>query len=93
MVIEIGDEGRGVAPYPEIRELALQAESSGLDSIWVYDHLLFRADGRTSGIHEGWTMLAALAEATGRISWARWWCAPGSAIRRCSRRWRRRSTT
>ena len=67
-MIEIGDEGRGVAPYPEIRELALLAESAGLDSIWVYDHLLYRVDGQTSGIHEGWTMLAALAEATGQIT-------------------------
>ena len=67
VVMEIGDEGRGVAPYSEIRDLALQAESAGLDSIWVYDHLLYRVDGRTTGIHEGWTMLAALAEATQRV--------------------------
>jgi alkanesulfonate monooxygenase SsuD/methylene tetrahydromethanopterin reductase-like flavin-dependent oxidoreductase (luciferase family) len=67
VVIEIGDEGRGVAPYAEIRELAMQAESAGIDSIWVYDHLLYRVDGQTSGIHEGWTILAALAEATQRI--------------------------
>lgn len=66
-MLEIGDEGRGVAPYGEIRELALRAESAGLDSIWVYDHLLHRADGETLGIHEGWTVLAALAEATERI--------------------------
>jgi probable F420-dependent oxidoreductase len=68
VVIEIGDEGRGVAPYAEIRELALRAEAAGLDSIWVYDHLLYRSDGHTNGIHECWTMLAALAEATQRIS-------------------------
>jgi alkanesulfonate monooxygenase SsuD/methylene tetrahydromethanopterin reductase-like flavin-dependent oxidoreductase (luciferase family) len=68
VVIEIGDEGRGVAPYAEIRDLALQAEASGLDSIWVYDHLLYRFHGQTTGIHEGWTVLAALAEATSRVT-------------------------
>lgn len=68
VVIEIGDEGRGVASYEEIRGRALQAEAAGLDSIWVYDHLLYRFDGRTTGIHEGWTVLAALAEATRRVS-------------------------
>jgi alkanesulfonate monooxygenase SsuD/methylene tetrahydromethanopterin reductase-like flavin-dependent oxidoreductase (luciferase family) len=68
VVLEIGDEGHGVAPYCEIRELALQAESAGLDSIWVYDHLLYRAGGETLGLHEGWTILAALAEATQRVA-------------------------
>lgn len=68
MVMEIGDEGRGVAPYAAIRDLAIQAESAGLDSIWVYDHLLYRVDGQTSGIHEGWTVLAGLAEATRRVA-------------------------
>ena len=58
----------GVAmPYPVIREMARLAEADGLDSIWVYDHLLFRADGETTGIHECWTLLSALAEATGRV--------------------------
>src|SRR5579871_6689385 len=66
-MMEIGDECRRVAPYPEIRDLARQAESAGLDSIWVYDHLLYRVDGQTTGIHEGWTVLAALAEATQRV--------------------------
>ncbi len=54
--------------YAEIRELATQAEASGLDSIWVFDHLLFRfPDEPTAGISEAWTMLAALAGATQRV--------------------------
>jgi alkanesulfonate monooxygenase SsuD/methylene tetrahydromethanopterin reductase-like flavin-dependent oxidoreductase (luciferase family) len=58
----------GVAmPYPVIRSMALAAEADGLDSIWVYDHLLFREDGKTTGIHECWTVLSALAEATTRV--------------------------
>jgi alkanesulfonate monooxygenase SsuD/methylene tetrahydromethanopterin reductase-like flavin-dependent oxidoreductase (luciferase family) len=60
--------GTTPAPYPTIRSLALQAEAVGLDSVWVYDHLLFRLPGLAdSGAHEGWSILAALAEATERI--------------------------
>ena len=54
--------------YPELRELAQTAESGGLDSIWLFDHLLFRYDPqKTEGIWECWTLLAALAEATERV--------------------------
>ena len=30
--------------YPELRTMARTAESGGLDSIWLFDHLLFRHD-------------------------------------------------
>ena len=45
----------------------LAAEAGGLDSLWVFDHLLFRFDGATTGIHECWTILSAIAEATSRV--------------------------
>ena len=55
--------------YPEIRERAQQAEAAGFDSIWVYDHLIFRFPERpVSGIWEVWTVLSALADATQRVS-------------------------
>jgi probable F420-dependent oxidoreductase len=59
----------GRAPrYTEVREMALQAERAGFDSIWLYDHLLYRAEDQpTVGIWECWTMLSALAEATRRV--------------------------
>jgi probable F420-dependent oxidoreductase len=54
--------------YAAIRDMARRMEAVGLDSIWVYDHLLYRWPGRTTdGIWECWTMLSALAEATQRI--------------------------
>ena len=62
-----GDAGAGVPDYPAIRAMAVGAEAAGLDSVWVYDHLLFRFDGETTGIHECWTVLAAVAEATHRV--------------------------
>ena len=53
--------------YKEIRDAALQAERDRFDSIWIVDHLLFEWDGQRRGVWEGWTLLAALAEATTRI--------------------------
>lgn len=52
--------------YTEMREMAAAAEDAGFDSIWLYDHLLYRspAAGGTRGIWECWTILSALAEAT-----------------------------
>jgi probable F420-dependent oxidoreductase len=48
--------------------MARRMEAAGLDSIWLYDHLLYRWPGRpTDGIWECWTMLAALAQATERV--------------------------
>ena len=68
IVLPIEDEGRGAVPYPVVREMAQGAEAGGLDSVWVYDHLLFRSgDGPTIGLYECWTVLSAIAEATRRV--------------------------
>ncbi len=60
---------RGTAPrYTDIKDMAQRAEAAGFDSIWLYDHLLYRFGGEpTLGIWECWSMLAALAEATERV--------------------------
>jgi probable F420-dependent oxidoreductase len=69
LVMPLGDQGAQPAPpWPVIRDLARQAEAGGLDSIWVFDHLLFRVPGHPAeGLHEPWTMLSALAAATERV--------------------------
>ena len=69
IVLPIAEEDAvtGVPSYAEIRAVAVAAEAAGLDSVWVFDHLLFRFDGETTGIHECWTILAAIAEATSRV--------------------------
>ncbi|HEY0069916.1 MAG TPA: LLM class flavin-dependent oxidoreductase [Chloroflexia bacterium] len=63
------DEKQGRASsFEELRDRALQAEALGFDSIWLYDHLLHRFEGSpTVGFWECWTMLSALAAATGRV--------------------------
>lgn len=54
--------------YATIRDLALAAEARGLDSVWVYDHLLYHFEGKEpQGVWEGWTIASALAEATERV--------------------------
>jgi probable F420-dependent oxidoreductase len=62
------DVGRRPPSFGELRELALWAEHAGFDSIWLYDHLLYRYEGRPSqGAWECWTMLSALAAITERV--------------------------
>jgi probable F420-dependent oxidoreductase len=55
--------------WPEYVAMARAAEESGFDSIWIGDHLLYRAgDGRRERAPwEAWTLLAALAAATERV--------------------------
>jgi probable F420-dependent oxidoreductase len=64
-----GSNGPGRVPrWVELRAFAAHAEAIGLDSLWVYDHLLFRSpEGPDEGIHEAWTVLSALAATTSRI--------------------------
>jgi probable F420-dependent oxidoreductase len=64
------DTDLGRAPsWTEIRALAEQTEAAGLDSVWVYDHLLYRFAEHpdTVGVHECWSMLSAIASATTRV--------------------------
>jgi len=61
--------GSGAVPsYSAIRSIAQAVEAGGFDSIWLFDHLLFRfTPEATVGIWECWTLLSALAEATKRV--------------------------
>ena len=54
--------------WDELRRMAQAAETVGLDSVWVGDHLLYRsADGPPRGPWEAWSLLAALAAVTRRV--------------------------
>jgi len=56
-------------PWPEYLAMARTAEAVGFDSLWLGDHLLYRGDGRPErGPWEAWTLLAALAAGTERIT-------------------------
>jgi probable F420-dependent oxidoreductase len=69
VLIMEGDERHGVPRYADVRAAALAAEALGLDSVWAYDHLLFRPpDAPPVGQWECFAFLGALAEATTRVS-------------------------
>lgn len=55
--------------WPEYAAIALAAERAGFDSIWLGDHLLYRADerGPERAPWDAWTLLGALAVATERV--------------------------
>ncbi len=60
-------DGRATT-FAETREYATIAEQLGLDSIWVFDHLLFRfPPDPDEGPHEAWTTLSALAPVVPRV--------------------------
>jgi probable F420-dependent oxidoreductase len=69
LMLPIGEQEKShrTLPWEELRELALAAEASGVDSVWAADHLIFRDEGATSGIHECWTILTAVAAITRRV--------------------------
>lgn len=73
LMLPIGEQEllRGGHSWDLFRDMAVAADEGGLDSVWCADHLLFRqagsGDGETHGIHEAWTVLAAVAAVTRRV--------------------------
>ena len=70
LILPMGDELQPGVPqrWAEIRALAVAAETAGLDSVWVYDHLLSGGpDEAAESPWEAWTLLTALAGATDRV--------------------------
>ncbi len=55
--------------WPEMLDLARCIEATGFDALWVGEHLLYRWPGRPArGPWEAWTMMAALAAVTSRVT-------------------------
>jgi FMNH2-dependent dimethyl sulfone monooxygenase len=63
------DTAVGRSPtFDETVRFARHAEAAGLDSIWVFDHLIFRTAGEPDeGIREAWTTKTALAAVVPRV--------------------------
>lgn len=69
LFLPLGERDPGVfLSYSDVRALAVEAEAAGLDSVWVYDHLLkSTTEDAESSPWEAWTILSALADATSRV--------------------------
>ena len=64
-----GDLEDGKAPtFKETLDFSARAERAELDSIWVFDHLIFKFPNEPDeGLQEAWTTLSALAPMVPRV--------------------------
>ncbi|MEV7095789.1 LLM class flavin-dependent oxidoreductase [Amycolatopsis sp. NPDC051045] len=51
----------------ELREIWAIADDAGFDGCWVFDHLAPMGPDRTGDVFDGWSLLAAMAEATKQV--------------------------
>jgi probable F420-dependent oxidoreductase len=65
LMLPLGESEAG--GWTNLRAMAVAADELGLDSVWGADHLIFREDGETDGIHECWTVLTAVAAVTSSV--------------------------
>ena len=69
IVLPMGSHSNQPSPWKELRAYALAAEAANFDSVWAFDHVLFRVPGHPErGAIEPWTILSLLGEATKRIA-------------------------
>jgi alkanesulfonate monooxygenase SsuD/methylene tetrahydromethanopterin reductase-like flavin-dependent oxidoreductase (luciferase family) len=54
-------------PWETIRDLSLYAEHAGYDGVWVMDHFMDNTDEGGGHVHEGFSLLAALAAVVPRV--------------------------
>ena len=63
-----GDAHERTPEWGEILGFAQHAEAVGVDSLWVFDHMYSNVPGtEPRGVHEAWSLLAALAVATSTV--------------------------
>jgi alkanesulfonate monooxygenase SsuD/methylene tetrahydromethanopterin reductase-like flavin-dependent oxidoreductase (luciferase family) len=68
LILPMGSHANQPGAWPDVRAYALAAESAGLDSLWAFDHAIFRFAGQEErGALEPWTVLSLLGGITTRI--------------------------
>ncbi len=65
--MDLVDVDGAEAKWEKTRDVAIDAESAGYDSIWVYDHFHNVPKPAHEAVFECWTTMAALAEATTQV--------------------------
>lgn len=64
---EMGAKGQG---WDYTREMALEAEALGFDSVWLPDHVMNAHMAKATPMLENWTVLSALAALTKKVTFA-----------------------
>jgi dimethylsulfone monooxygenase len=64
---EMGAKGQG---WAYTREMALEAEALGFDSVWLPDHVINAHMSKRTPMLENWTVLSALAALTSKVKFA-----------------------
>ena len=64
---EMGAKGQG---WDYTREMAIEAEALGFDSVWLPDHVINAHMSKRTPMLENWTVLSALAALTKRVRFA-----------------------
>jgi len=64
---EMGAKGQG---WDYTREMALEAEATGYDSVWLPDHVINAHMARAVPMLENWTVISALGALTKRVRFA-----------------------
>jgi probable F420-dependent oxidoreductase len=65
-----GEDGPGgtTPGWKDIRAVAETADQTGMDSVWLADHFVYKSpEGRLYGMHEAWTLLSAVAAITTKV--------------------------
>ena len=64
---EMGAKGQG---WDYTRDMAVEAEALGFDSVWLPDHVMNAHMTKTTPMLECWTVLSALAALTSKVTFA-----------------------
>jgi FMNH2-dependent dimethyl sulfone monooxygenase len=60
-------EDEKLPTYDYVKQVALEAEKIGIDSLWIPDHMLNPIKGESAPALEAWTLAAAIAEVTEKV--------------------------
>lgn len=66
--IKFANENEELPTYRYIKQVAVEAERIGIDSLWIPDHLLNPIKGETAASLESWTTASAVAAVTSGVN-------------------------
>lgn len=61
------NENEELPTYGYVKQVAIEAERIGIDSLWIPDHMLNPIKGETANSLESWTIASAVAAVTNKV--------------------------